>query len=74
MTEGSSEAMILVRGAIDVASAVGVVLFRAGYQVVLLEVERVPVSRRGMAFADAIDDQTALVDGVAAFGPSCRGS
>jgi xanthine dehydrogenase accessory factor len=57
---------VLVRGVGDVGSAVAVVLFRAGYSVVLHDDPLPTTSRRGMAFTDAVFDGTAMLDGVAA--------
>ncbi len=57
---------ILIRGVGDVGSAIAVVLARAGYPVALHD-EREPVSaRRGMAFADAVFDVEAVLEGVTA--------
>jgi len=57
---------VLIRGTGDVASAVGVVLLRAGYRVALHDEPAPPVTRRGMAFADAIFDGTATLVGLRA--------
>lgn len=57
---------VLVRGVGDVGSAVAVLLFRAGYPVVLHDDSSPTASRRGMAFTDAVFDGTAMLDGVAA--------
>jgi xanthine dehydrogenase accessory factor len=45
---------ILVRGSNDVGSAVALFLFRAGFAVAIHDVPRPTVTRRKMAFADAI--------------------
>lgn len=57
---------VLVRGVGDVGSAVAVLLFRAGYPVVLHDDSEPTTSRRGMAFTNAVFDGTAMLDGVAA--------
>lgn len=57
---------VLVRGVDDIGSAVAVVLFRAGYSVVLHDDPLPTASRRGMAFTDTVFDGTAMLDGVAA--------
>ena len=57
---------ILVRGSGDVASAAAHALFRAGYAVVIHDSERPSVTRRKMAFCDAIFDGSAVLDGVSA--------
>jgi xanthine dehydrogenase accessory factor len=59
-------AVVLVRGSGDVGSAVAHVLLRAGYAVVLHDVDRPTAPRRGMAFADAIFDGSCELDGVRA--------
>jgi xanthine dehydrogenase accessory factor len=60
------DANMLVRGTGDVASAVGVVLVRAGYRVALHDEPAPSATRRGMAFADAIYDGTATLAGLRA--------
>jgi xanthine dehydrogenase accessory factor len=57
---------VLVRGSNDVASAVAHCLFRAGYGVVLHDDPKPTVTRRKMAFADAIFDGEAFLEGVTA--------
>lgn len=57
---------ILVRGVGDVGSAVAVILHRAGYAVALHDEPATPTPRRGMAFADAIFDGWATLDGLTA--------
>jgi xanthine dehydrogenase accessory factor len=56
----------LVRGVGDVGSAVAAVLFRAGYAVALHDELAPATPRRGMAFADAVFDGTAALDGLIA--------
>lgn len=62
---------VLVRGVGDVGSAVAVLLFRAGYPVVVHDDLSPTTSRRGMAFTDAVFDGTAMLDGVAACRVDC---
>jgi xanthine dehydrogenase accessory factor len=62
----SDRSRVFVRGAGDVGSAVAVVLYRAGYAVALHDVPTTTTPRRGMAFADAIYDGRATLDGLTA--------
>jgi xanthine dehydrogenase accessory factor len=57
---------VLVRGSGDVGSAVAVVLHRAGHGVAIHEIAAPSAPRRGMAFADAVFDGEATLDGVPA--------
>jgi xanthine dehydrogenase accessory factor len=57
---------VLVRGVGDVGSAVAAVLFRAGYAIALHDEPAPATPRRGMAFADAVFDGTATLDGLTA--------
>lgn len=59
-------AVIIVRGTGDVGSAVASVLFRAGHRVVLHDVSTPSHTRRGMAFADALYQKTADLEGLLA--------
>src|SRR5580704_2655664 len=61
-----AQAPVLVRGCGDVGSAVAVLLFRAGYSVVLHDEPATSTPRRGMAFADALFDGWATLDGLTA--------
>jgi xanthine dehydrogenase accessory factor len=62
----AEQVRVLVRGVGDVGSAIAVALFRAGYAVALHD-EPAPVTpRRGMAFADAVFDGAATLDGLTA--------
>jgi xanthine dehydrogenase accessory factor len=56
----------LVRGVGEIGSAVARRLFIAGHAVVVHDGEQPTTTRRGMAFADAIFDGHATLDGVAA--------
>ncbi len=58
--------LVLVRGVGDVGSAIAHVLFRAGYAVVMHDIPAPTTTRRGMAFADAVFDGSATLDGVTA--------
>jgi xanthine dehydrogenase accessory factor len=62
----SAARRILVRGAGDIGSAVAVRLFQAGHAVVIHEDPQPTTTRRGMAFADAVFDGEATLDGVKA--------
>jgi xanthine dehydrogenase accessory factor len=55
---------ILVRGSGDVGSAVAHFLFQAGYGVVIHDSTQPTTTRRKMAFADAIFDGTAILNGI----------
>jgi xanthine dehydrogenase accessory factor len=66
MGERSVNERCLIRGAGDIGSAIAVVLFRAGYPVILHDQPLPNYSRRGAAFVDALFDGTATVDGVGA--------
>ena len=63
---GMSGFSVLVRGSGDVGSAVAVVLHRAGIGVAIHEIAAPAAPRRGMAFADAVFDGSAELDGVRA--------
>jgi xanthine dehydrogenase accessory factor len=56
----------LVRGVGDIGSAVAHRLFLAGHPVAVHDGEQPSTTRRGMAFADAIFDGHATLDGIAA--------
>jgi xanthine dehydrogenase accessory factor len=57
---------VLVRGVGDIGSAIAHHLFRAGYAVVLHDGPMPTTTRRGMAFADAVFEGQAVLDGVRA--------
>ena len=57
---------VLIRGVGDVGSVVAAVLFRAGYAVALHDEPAPAAPRRGMAFADAVFDGVAILDGLTA--------
>lgn len=58
--------LVLVRGSGDVGSAVAHRLFTAGFPVVIHCEARPAAPRRGMAFADAVFDGQAVLEGVTA--------
>lgn len=58
--------LCLVRGVGDIGSAVAHLLFREGYAVVLHDEPAPTTTRRGMAFADAVFDGHAVLEGVRA--------
>lgn len=58
--------MALVRGVGDIGSAVAHRLFQAGHAVIIHDTPHPTTSRRKMAFADAVFDGRALLDGIAA--------
>ena len=55
---------ILIRGSGDVASAVGHILFKAGYKVSLHDSPQPSATRRRMSFCEAVFDGNASLDGV----------
>ena len=57
---------VLIRGSNDVASAVAHRLFQEGYGVVIHDDPKPTVTRRKMAFADAIFDGATMLEGVLA--------
>jgi xanthine dehydrogenase accessory factor len=57
---------VLILGSSDVGSAVAHCLFRAGYRVLIHEIEQPSATRRGMAFTDAVFDGHATLDGLTA--------
>lgn len=59
-------ASVLIRGVGDIGSAIGHRLFVAGRAVVLHDGPNPTTTRRGMAFADAIFDGRAVLNGVEA--------
>lgn len=61
---GVSPLRILVRGSGDVGSAVAHLLFGAGYTVIIHDIPQPTVTRRKMAFTDAIFEGATLLDGV----------
>ena len=58
--------LVLVRGVGDIGSAVAHLLFREGYSVVIHDDPKPTTTRRGMAFADAVFDGLAVLEGVRA--------
>jgi xanthine dehydrogenase accessory factor len=59
---------VLVRGVGDIGSAVACRLFREGYSVVIHDDPKPTTTRRRMAFADAVFDGRASLEGVDASG------
>ncbi|MCJ7433741.1 MAG: hypothetical protein MUO77_09670 [Anaerolineales bacterium] len=55
---------ILIRGANDIGSAVAHYLFQGGYGVVIHDSTQQTTTRRRMAFADAVFDGRAILDGI----------
>lgn len=56
--------IVVVRGAGDIASGIGHRLHLSGFKVILLDIEEPLVIRRTVAFADAIFNGEAIVEGV----------
>jgi xanthine dehydrogenase accessory factor len=55
---------VVVRGAGDIGSAVAHRLFHEGYAVLIHDEPKPTTTRRGMAFADAVFDERATLDGI----------
>jgi xanthine dehydrogenase accessory factor len=55
---------VLIKGAGDLASGVACVLHRAGYQVLLTEIEQPTCVRRKVSFAEAIYDGEIAIEGI----------
>jgi xanthine dehydrogenase accessory factor len=66
MKENQKLVRILIRGANDIGSAVAHRLFKAGYPVVIHDIPQPAVTRRKMAFTDAIFDGSTALEGVRA--------
>ena len=66
MARMSAREAVLVRGVGDVGSAIAVALSRAGHRVALHDEPAPATIRRGMAFADAVFDGTAMLDSLVA--------
>lgn len=58
------KACILIKGAGDLASAVALRLHRAGYAIVMTEIDMPSVVRRTVAFAEAVYTKSCFVEGV----------
>jgi xanthine dehydrogenase accessory factor len=58
--------LVLVRGVGDIGSAIAHRLFREGYHVVIHDDPKPTTSRRGMAFADAVFEGQAILEGIRA--------
>ena len=58
--------LVVVRGAGDLATAVGIRLHNAGFDVIHLEVEKPTVIRRTVSFASALFEGSVVVEGVIA--------
>ena len=65
-TADSTKNLVLIRGGNDIASAVAHRLFTAGYPVIILEAPQPLTVRRGMAYASAVYEGRATLDGVTA--------
>lgn len=58
--------LVTIRGAGDIATGVALRLYHAGFQVIMLDVAQPTAIRRTVAFAQAMFDGTACVEGVTA--------
>ena len=61
-----NKSIVLIRGAGELASAVGVVLHRVGFSVILTELPIPLAIRRTVCFSDAMLNGTAEVEGIKA--------
>ena len=59
--------LVLIKGAGDLATGTAIRLHRAGFRVVMTEVDRPTAVRRTVAFSQCMYDGTALVEGVSAW-------
>ncbi len=59
-----SRPLVLIRGAGDLASGVALRLQRAGFDVVMTEIDRPAVVRRTVAFAEAVYEGRSVVEGL----------
>jgi len=62
--DGGARPKALVKGAGDLATGVALRLFRSGFAVVMTEIARPTVVRRTVAFAEAVYEGRAVVEGV----------
>ncbi len=58
--------LIVLRGGGDLASGVALRLFRAGFKVVILELEKPLAVRRAVAFSEAVYEETKIIEGITA--------
>ena len=58
--------LIVLRGGGDLASGVAVRLFRAGFKVVILELDKPLAVRRGVAFSEAVYEDVKVIEGITA--------
>lgn len=58
--------LVLIKGAGDIASGIGLRLWRSGFKVVMTEIPQPTVIRRKVAFAEAVYEGTTEVEGVKA--------
>jgi xanthine dehydrogenase accessory factor len=63
--------LVIIRGGGDLATGVAVRLFRAGFSVIILEIDRPTVIRLPVSFARAIYEGKAVVEGIEAVLISC---
>jgi len=56
--------IIVIRGGGDLATGVAVKFFRAGYRVLILEIEKPTAIRRSVSFCEAVYDGTATVEDI----------
>ena len=65
--------LVAIRGSGDIATGIAIRLFRSGFHVVMLDIEKPTAIRRSVAFAQAIfDGQTTVEDVTARLAPSAR--
>ncbi|MBI4320966.1 MAG: EF2563 family selenium-dependent molybdenum hydroxylase system protein [Chloroflexi bacterium] len=61
-----SEVLVIIKGAGDLASGVAVRLYRCGFPLMMTEIQQPTVVRRTVAFAEAIYDGDASIEGITA--------
>ncbi len=60
------DGIVVLRGGGDLATGIAHKLFRSGFKILILEIERPTMVRRTVSFGDAIFDGQAIVEGVKA--------
>lgn len=56
--------LIMIRGAGDIATGAAVRLFRAGFDIVLTEIDKPTAIRRSVSFSEAVYNRNAFVEGI----------
>ena len=59
--------LAVIRGGGDLATGVAVRLFRAGFKIIILEIERPTVIRLAVSFARTVYESKAIIEGIEGF-------